>query len=62
MTARTYIEEITDPITGEAVTLWATTQAELDAMVAERFGIDDEDRESGSADPAVAARPPGTCD
>jgi hypothetical protein len=41
-----YIEEITDPVTGEVVTLRAATEAELDAAVAERFGIDREDREN----------------
>ena len=45
-----YIEEITDPVTGEVVTLRAATEAELDAAVAERFGIDREDRETGSPD------------
>jgi hypothetical protein len=47
---REYIDEITDPVTGEVVTLRAATEAELDAAVAERFGIDREDRETGSLD------------
>jgi len=47
---REYIEEITDPVTGEVVTLRAATEAGLDAKVAERFGIDYEDRETGSLD------------
>jgi hypothetical protein len=47
---REYIEEIIDPVTGEVLTLRATTEAELDAAVAERFGIDREDREAGSPD------------
>ena len=50
MKDREYIEEITDPVTGEVVTLRAATEAELDAAVAERFGIDREDREAGSLD------------
>ena len=48
MNDREYIEEITDPVTGEVVTLRAATEAELDAAVAERFGIDREDGETGS--------------
>ena len=51
MNDREYIEEITDPVTSEVVTLRAATEAELDAAVAERFGIDREDREAGSAAP-----------
>jgi hypothetical protein len=47
---REYIEEITDPLTQEVLTLRATTEAELDAVVAERFGIDREDRDVGSPD------------
>jgi hypothetical protein len=35
-------------VTGEVVTLRAATEAELDAAVAERFGIDREDGETGS--------------
>ena len=54
MTDRVYIEEITDPVTGEVVTLRATAETELDVMVAQRFGIDREDRETGSADPALS--------
>lgn len=50
MKDREYIEEIIDPVTGEVLTLRATTEAELDAAVAERFGIDREDREAGSPD------------
>ena len=50
MKDREYIDEITDPVTGEVVTLRAATEAELDAKVAERFGIDHEDREPGSLD------------
>ena len=50
MKDREYIEEIIDPVTGEVVTLRATTEAELDAAVAERFGIDREARETGSLD------------
>ena len=50
MNGREYVEEITDPVTGEVVTLRAATEAELDAAVAERFGIDREDRETGSLD------------
>lgn len=46
-----YIEEITDPVTGEVVTLRAATEAELDAKVAEQFGIDHEDRDPGSPEP-----------
>ena len=38
MKDREYIEEITDPVTGEVLTLRATTEAELDAAVAARFG------------------------
>jgi len=47
---REYIEEIIDPVNGEVLTLRATTEAELDAAVAERFGIDREDRKTGSPD------------
>ena len=47
MKDREFIEEITDPVTHEVVTLRAATEAELDAKVAERFGIDREDREAG---------------
>ena len=50
MTARVYIEEITDPITGEVMTFRAATEAELDSLVQEHFGIDQEDRESRSGD------------
>ena len=50
MTARVYIEEITDPITGEVITFRAATEAELDSLVQEQFGIDQEDRESCSGD------------
>lgn len=39
MSAGIFIEEIVDPITGEQVTLRAGSEAELDALVAERFGI-----------------------
>lgn len=46
MKNREYIEEIIDPVSGEVLTLRATTEAELDAAVAERFGIDREDREA----------------
>ena len=46
MTSRVYIEEIIDPVTGEQVRLEATTEAELDAKVAEFFGIDREDQQS----------------
>ena len=48
MTARAYIEEITDPIIGEVITFLAATEAELDRLVQEHFGIDQEDRESRS--------------
>ena len=51
MKDREYIEEIIDPVTGDVLTLRATTEAELDAEVAERFGITREDRES--ADPSL---------
>ena len=50
MTARAYIEEITDPITGEVITFRAAAEAELDRLVQEQFGIDREDRESRSGD------------
>ena len=50
MTARVYIEEITDPITGEVITFRAAAEAELDRLVQEQFGIDREDRESRSGD------------
>ena len=50
MTARVYIEEITDPITGEVITFRAATEAELDRLVQERLGIDRENRESASGD------------
>jgi hypothetical protein len=50
MKDREYIEEITDPVTGEVLTLRATTEAELDAAVAELFGINREDRQAGSPD------------
>ena len=46
MTDRVYVEEITDPVTGEVTTFRAATEAELDRLVQERFGIDREDRES----------------
>ncbi len=42
MKNREYIEEITDPVTHEVLILRATTEAELDDKVAERFGIDRE--------------------
>lgn len=47
MTSRTFIEQITDPVTGEQLTLRADSESELDAMVAELFGI------------AAAEQPPG---
>jgi hypothetical protein len=50
VTARAYIEEITDPITGEVTTFRAATEAELDRLVQDHFGIDQEDRESRSGD------------
>jgi hypothetical protein len=50
VTARVYIEEITDPITGEVSTFRAATEAELDRLVREHCGIDQEDRESRSGD------------
>ena len=50
MTAPVYIEEITDPITGEVITFRAATVAELDRLVQEHFGIDQEDRESRPGD------------
>ena len=50
MTDRVYIEEVTDPITGEVATFRAATEAELDSLVQEHFGIDQEDRESRSGD------------
>ena len=50
MTDRLYIEEITDPITDEVTTFRAATEAELDRLVQEHFGIDREDRESRSGD------------
>lgn len=39
MSARIFIEKIVDPITGEQVTLRAGSEAELDELIAERFGI-----------------------
>lgn len=53
MTARVYVDEITDPVTGEVVTFRASSVAELETMVEERFGITREDREAGSADPSL---------
>ena len=50
MTDRVYVEQITDPVTGEVVTFGAATEAELDSLVEERFGIDQEDQESRSGD------------
>jgi len=50
VTDRLYIEQITDPITGEVITFRAATDAELDRLVQEHFGIDQEDRESRSGD------------
>jgi len=50
VTARVYIEEITDPITGEVTTFRAATEAELDRLVQEQFGIDQEDREPRPGD------------
>ncbi len=50
MTGRLYVEQITDPVTGEVMTFRAATEAELDCLVAECFGIDSEDRESQSDD------------
>ena len=50
MTARVYKEEITDPVTGEVITFRAATEAELDSLVQEHFGIDQENRESRSGD------------
>ena len=50
MTDRLYIEQIADPITGEVITFRAATDAELDRLVQEHFGIDQEDRESRSGD------------
>ena len=50
MKDREYIEEITDPVTREVVTLRAATESALDAAVAERFGIDREDRKAESPD------------
>ena len=50
MTDRLYIEQVTDPITGEVTTFRAATEAELDRLVQEQFGIDQEDRESRSGD------------
>ena len=50
MTARAYVEQITDPVTGEVMTFRAATEAGLDSLVEERFGIDREDRESRSGD------------
>ena len=48
MTDRLYIEQVTDPITGEVTTFRAATEAELDRLVQEQFGIDKEERESFS--------------
>jgi hypothetical protein len=50
VTARVYIEEITDPITGEVTTFRAAPDAVLDRLVQEHFGIDQEDRESRPGD------------
>ena len=50
MTDRLYIEQVTDPITGEVTAFRAATEAELDRLVQEHFGIDQEDRESRSGD------------
>jgi len=50
VTDRLYIEQVTDPITGEVTTFRAATEAELDRLVQEHFGIDQEDRESRSGD------------
>ena len=50
MTARVYIEEITDPVTGEVMTFRAAAEAELDRLVQDHFGIDREDRESRPGD------------
>ena len=50
MTDRLYIEQITDPITGEVITFSAATEAVLDRLVQEHFGIDREDRESRPGD------------
>jgi hypothetical protein len=50
VTARVYIEELTDPITDEVITFRAATEAELDRLVHKHFGIDQEDRESRPGD------------
>jgi hypothetical protein len=47
VTDRVYVEHITDPVTGEVMTFRSATEAELDRLVEERFGIDRE-RESFS--------------
>ena len=50
MTDRVYVEQITDPVTGEVMTFRAITEAELDRLVEDRFGIDLANRESRSGD------------
>ena len=49
MSGRTFIEQITDPVTGEQITLRAESEAELDALVADRFGITDAEEHPHSA-------------
>ena len=44
------LQDCADPITGEVITFRAATEAELDRLVQEQFGIDQEDRESRSGD------------
>jgi len=51
MTDRVYVEQITDPVTGEVMTFRAATEAGLASLVEERFGIGrEDDRESRSVD------------
>ena len=41
MSSRQFIEQITDPVTGEHLTLRADTEADLDDLIAQHFGITD---------------------
>lgn len=43
MTTRIYIEDITDPVTGQTVTFRAISEAELDQRINAYFGLGEDE-------------------
>ncbi len=52
---RTYVAEVTDPVTQELVVLDATTPEDLDRQITERFPEDDPGSPPPSSEPCASA-------